>query len=134
MEKLEAAKRLHQVRKNLGITQQKFAEILDISLSAYKKMESAENCVSINSFRILKKELGVSVDYILFGEQPDLAGLWKKIVNCTEKDKLVLLLQLYNYFSCGSGKALEDINNISAVMNTELTALLNKADETGLEN
>ena len=29
MEKLEAAKRLHQVRKNLGITQQKFAEILD---------------------------------------------------------------------------------------------------------
>ena len=42
MEKLEAAKRLHQVRKNLGITQQKFAEILDISLSAYKKIESGE--------------------------------------------------------------------------------------------
>lgn len=134
MEKLEVAKRLREVRTNLGITQQKFAEILDISLSAYKKMESAENCISINSFRILKKELGVSVDYILFGEQPDLAGLWKKIVNCTEKDKLFLLLQLYNYFFCRSGKELGDINNISAVMNTELTALLNKADETELES
>ena len=64
MEKLEAAKRLHQVRKNLGITQQKFAEILDISLSAYKKIESGENCVSLNSLRILNRELGVSADYI----------------------------------------------------------------------
>jgi len=42
-ERLQSACRLRQIRENAKLTQEQFAEILGISVSAYKKVESGEN-------------------------------------------------------------------------------------------
>ena len=75
------------------------SEILGISVSAYKKVESGENQVSIASLSNLYKKMNVSTDYILFGKKKDVEETWQTILNCTEQDKLFLLLRLLAYFT-----------------------------------
>lgn len=97
-DKLEMAERLKQIRKGSGLTQERLAEILDISLSAYKKIESGENQISIEGLRRLGKEMDVSSDFVIFGKNETLDEAWKTIVNCTESDKMRLMLRLVMYF------------------------------------
>ena len=68
-QKQAIASRLREIRKNSGLTKEKFAEILELSLSAYKKIESAENQISIESLRKIHEQLKVSSDYVLFGKK-----------------------------------------------------------------
>ncbi len=64
-EKMEKALRLKAVREALNYTQEEFANKINISLSAYKKIESAENNISVNVLNNLKKEFHISADLIL---------------------------------------------------------------------
>lgn len=102
-QKQEIAARLREIRKNSGLTQEKFAEILELSLSAYKKVESAENQISIDSLRKIEEQLKVSSDYVLFGKREDVDEIWKAILNCSECDKMVTLFRLLNYFTTVKG-------------------------------
>lgn len=98
-DKLDAAARIRQIREKAGLTQEQFAEVLEISVSAYKKIESAENQISLNGLRQLGRKMQVSADYVLFGtnESPDVA--WEKIQNCSESGKMYLMIKLLVYFT-----------------------------------
>ena len=98
-ERMLSAFRLRQIREQAGLTQEQFAEILDITLSAYKKVESGENQVSISSLRKLYEEMKVSADFVLFGKQQCLDEAWEAILNCSETDKMFLFLRLLGYFT-----------------------------------
>lgn len=98
-EKREMAMRLRQIRTEAGLTQEKMAERLALSVSAYKKIETSENQISVAVLRKLEREFKVSCDYILFGKEQDLGETWKMVVHCSEEDKLLLFLRLYEYFS-----------------------------------
>lgn len=107
-ERLALAKRLRQIRMNMDYTQEKFAEILGISLTAYKKIESAENQVTINGLRILERELNISADYLIFGKHSDFNETWRLIQNCSENDKMHLFLRMYSYFTKGKDAKYQD--------------------------
>lgn len=62
-ERMQSAQRLRHIRESAELTQEQFAEILGISVSAYKKVESGENNISLASLRCLHKEMSVSADY-----------------------------------------------------------------------
>ena len=98
-DKLDTAVRIRQIRENAGLTQEAFAEILGISLSGYKKIENAENQISLNGLRRLKRELHVSTDYILLGEDENLDVEWDRIMCYTDSDKMLLMLRLLLYFT-----------------------------------
>ena len=68
-------------------------------MSAYKKVESGENQISIASLKNLHKEMYVSTDFVLFGRKQDLDEVWKDILNCSEADKLFIVLRLLVYFT-----------------------------------
>ena len=97
--KQQVAARLREIRKSTGMTQEKFAELLELSVSAYKKVESGENHISIECLRKIEQELRISSDYMLFGKQCDVDEAWKMLLNCSERDKMFLLLRLVSYFS-----------------------------------
>ncbi len=97
-DRLELTKRLRQIRTNLGMTQEKFAELFDISLTAYKKIETGENQITLDEMRILYKKLHVSADYLLFGKRPEWEGAWEIVENFSENDKMHLMLRLLAYF------------------------------------
>lgn len=98
-ERKQSALRLRQIRENSGFTQEQFAEILGISLSAYKKIESGENQISLASLKKLKEEMSVSADFILYDRDESLDGVWYQILNCSEADKMLLLVRLLTYFT-----------------------------------
>ena len=104
-DKLDSAARIRQIRERAGFTQEQFAEILGISLSGYKKIENAENQISLNGLRKLERKLQVSADYILFGENESPDVMWERIQNCTDSDKLYLMIKLLFYFANNRNKA-----------------------------
>lgn len=97
-DRLELTKRLRQIRTNLGMTQERFAELFDISLTAYKKIETGENQITLDEMRVLHKKLNVSADYLLFGKRSEWEGAWETVENCSESDKMHLMLRLLAYF------------------------------------
>lgn len=56
--------KIKTVRKDLGYMQEQFAEILELSLSGYKKLESGEVHLTLDKIYLLKQKLGLSADYI----------------------------------------------------------------------
>lgn len=85
--------RIKRVREKMHLTQEVFADKLDISVSAYKKLESGENGISTKVLKELRK-LDVSSDYVLFGECRPVKKIWYDVDNCTEEDKMEIFLRL----------------------------------------
>lgn len=110
-ERQETANRLREIRMNMGESQEKFAEYLDMSLSAYKKIEGAENGVSIRVVRRLRERFNISSDYLLFGKYKSIDDAMDVIQNCTEGDKMIILLRLIQYFVDDKKKIFVETND-----------------------
>lgn len=93
--KKEVGKRLRDIRSQLNLTQEQFAEKLDISTQLYKKMETGENNISLNTLNKMKNKLEFSTDYLLFGERDTLVDVWNKALTLESIDKQLLLLKLF---------------------------------------
>ncbi len=124
-ERMQSAFRLRQIRENADLTQEQFSEVLGISLSAYKKVESGENQVSLSSLRNLYKKMSVSVDFVLFGENQKLSGVWESVLNCSETDKMFLLLKLLVYFT-KMKKSTFSLKEEQSEENEEILQILNQ--------
>ena len=96
-EQRDTANRIYSIRNKMGYTQEKFAEILDVGYSTYKKIERAESGITVKQLRILKNQLGVSSDHVLFGDNEDFDATWIRVQNLSEKDKLHMFLRLHTY-------------------------------------
>lgn len=103
-DRMDMVNRLREIRENEGYTQESFSELLGISTSAYKKIESGENQITLDGIRKLEKKLNISADYLLFGKNSDYEETWRMIENSSEKDKLSYLIKLYLYFTHGKKK------------------------------
>lgn len=97
--RLEAAARLRAIRENAGYTQEAFSEILDMSVSAYKKIESGANQISLTCLRKMYTRMNISADYLLFGEISKVEEIWREIMVESETEKMVLMLKLMHYFA-----------------------------------
>lgn len=98
-EKQQIATKIRLIREQAGYTQEQFSELLGISVSALKKIESGENQVSVACLRKLNDTMSVSADWVLFDKKVDVDTAWESIENCSETDKLYLLLKLIHYFT-----------------------------------
>ena len=67
--KIELANRLKMLRKNLGLTQQELADLLDISRAAYAYYETGANSPKLYFLLRLADFYQVSIDYLL-GRDP----------------------------------------------------------------
>lgn len=100
--KKETGNRLKKLREEMGYTQERFAELLDISVTLYKKMESGSYNISIKNLRRLKEITGVSVDYLMFGEQKEFEEIWMSLQSSDNLTKMKMLLRLVAYFGMDS--------------------------------
>lgn len=63
--------RIKQRRKQLGLTQERAAELANIALSTYTKIESGNNHPSLNTLIKISCVLSISMDELIFGEASD---------------------------------------------------------------
>ncbi len=126
-QKKEIAVRIREIRSNGNLTQEQFAELLDLSLSAYKKLESGVNQISIETLRKMKQQLKVSSDYILFGESKDSDEAWELFLNCSEYEKLLLFFRLMKYYT-RMGKREYPTKEEQAIYDKKLREVLKEID------
>jgi len=98
-ERKKQAIRLREIRENSGLTQERFAEIIGISLSSYKKLESGENRISLATLKKMHDKLNVSSDFVLYDKRQDGNQVWTDILNCSEHDKMFLFIKMLQYFT-----------------------------------
>lgn len=61
--------RIRKARENMGYTREKFAEKLDVSVSYLAELERGRTGISVKLLVKVCKVLGLSADYVLFGEE-----------------------------------------------------------------
>lgn len=61
--------RIRKARENRGLTREKFAEKLDVSVSYLAELERGRTGISVKMLIKICKCLGLSADYILFGTE-----------------------------------------------------------------
>lgn len=102
MSKPKQTIRLKEIRKELGYTQEKFAEIMKMSLSGYKKLESGEIRKSVDKLFMLNERLGLSADYVLYDEKPQPKDVWIEVCKLPDIERWRIFLRLYSYLSNNS--------------------------------
>lgn len=61
--------RIRKAREDAGYTRERFAELLDVSVSYMAEVERGRTGVSVKMLVKICDVLGLSADYFLFGEQ-----------------------------------------------------------------
>lgn len=61
--------RIRKAREDMGYTRERFAEILDVSVSYLAELERGRTGISVKMLIKVCKSLGLSADYILFGQE-----------------------------------------------------------------
>lgn len=61
--------RIKRIREESGYTQEKLAELIDVSVQYLAKLEAGRVGISLPNFMSLCRALGVSADYLLWGER-----------------------------------------------------------------
>ena len=95
--KIEMGKRMKNKRKELNLTQEQMAEILDISTKHYSGVERGVAGLSIDNLIVVSDILGLNLDYLIKGEATQdttVPGQLKELyLNCpTEKRPYMLEL------------------------------------------
>ena len=60
--------RIRKAREDAGYTRETFAELLDVSVSYMAEVERGRTGISVEMLIKICKVLGLSADYVLFGE------------------------------------------------------------------
>lgn len=119
--KLNCHERIRQIRKQLGLTQEAFAEQLDISYSAYKKLESGENIPSIDTLYKFKQKFQISADYLLFDERNSVTVTWERFLNSSVQDQMELYHRILFYYS-----NLQRVNFLSLQEQEKIAEYINR--------
>ena len=62
-------RRIQEARMRRGITQEAFAEEIDISISYYQKLERGARSCSLDILVLIAEHLHVTTDYLLTGKK-----------------------------------------------------------------
>ena len=66
---IEVGKRIFRLRKTLGLTQERLAELADISIQFLVQIEHGQKTMKVGTLRKLCSALGVSADYLINGTE-----------------------------------------------------------------
>lgn len=88
------AKKLREMRLAYGMTQEEFAEKLDVSYTTYVKVERNKRAPSADFLRHLKEHTGVPVDYLISDEYSELEMIWSMVNNSSEINQAIIIKRL----------------------------------------
>ena len=83
--------RIRQARENLGYTRERFAEKLDVSVSYLAELERGRTGISVKMLTKVCHVLGLSADYVLFGQERKEDDLRLDAIHRIDKKYLPLL-------------------------------------------
>ena len=92
--------RIKDYRKRLGYTQEQFAELIELSVSSYTKIENSFQKPSLDTLIKISEKMNISMDYLLFGREkalePDAWDVLNSIILFADKDALIQVRNILN--------------------------------------
>ncbi len=88
-ERVAIGHRLRQQRNKLGLTREQFAELADIGAGYYGQIEVGTSQMSIDTLIKVSRTSRLSMEYILFGQEPedaDLTPIQALLAHCTPRE------------------------------------------------
>ncbi len=82
----EIGLRIAQRRRELSLTQEKLAEMMDVSSQMISNLERGNKAIKIDNLIKLSCSLRVGTDYILTGKRPEMVNLPEKMSQLSERD------------------------------------------------
>ena len=106
--RMEIAKRISKIRSVKKITQEKMAELVDVSYTTYTKIEHGSQNLTIKHLVNIARVLEVSTDLILFEHSPQDKLIYADLINTLEfeaklndvKNSINDILKMKNKKSC----------------------------------
>ena len=104
--KLAMGERIRKKREEMGLSRERFAELIDMTTHSVAQIELGNRAASYISLRKICDLLGVTADYVLYGvvpaDIPDgltlaLSRLDAKYMACVEQQVQALLKAVYIY-------------------------------------
>jgi transcriptional regulator with XRE-family HTH domain len=83
--------RIRRAREKLGYTREQFAEKLEVSVSYLAELERGRTGISVKLLIKVCEVLGLSADYVLFGEERDSDALLLDKIHRIDEKYLPLL-------------------------------------------
>ena len=85
-------KRIQERRKQQGYTQEKIAEMMNVSIQMVSNLERGNKAIRIDNLINLSQILNISTDYILTGKETinDIGSLAERIAQLPDKDKKMI--------------------------------------------
>ncbi len=89
---VEIGKRIQNRRKQLGYTQERLAEIMNVSIQMVSNLERGMKAVRIENLIRLSQILNISTDYILTGKETveDMENLTARIEQLPKRDRAMV--------------------------------------------
>ena len=88
--------RIRKAREDAGYTREKFAELLDVSVSYLAEVERGRSNVSVKTLIKICNVLGLSADYVLFGENREADALLLEKLHRLDVKYLPLVTDIVN--------------------------------------
>jgi transcriptional regulator with XRE-family HTH domain len=103
---IAVGKRVSNLRKSLGLTQEKLAEAADISVQFLVKIEGGKMNMKIGTLRKLCSALSVSADYIINGTESNVgsAEVDSLLAQLSAEDRVKAIKMLAAFVEILSGK------------------------------
>lgn len=87
----ESGRRIKELRKQKGYTQESFADDIGISVRTYSGIESGAHSTSIDTFVEIAGKLNVSLDYVILGQRENSLSIKVK-----KEEREIIKKILYN--------------------------------------
>ena len=82
----EIGLRISRRRRELSLTQEKLAEMMEVSNQMISNLERGNKAIKIDNLIKLSSILRVSTDYILTGKRPEMVNLPEKMSKLSERE------------------------------------------------
>lgn len=69
VDKIMIGSRVRTIRESMPMTREKFAELINVSVSFLSQIERGNKLMSIDKLMEISAKTGFSTDYILFGDE-----------------------------------------------------------------
>lgn len=142
-------KKIAQLRKEKGLTQEELSQMMEVSAQAVSKWENDQTCPDIASLPKLAKVLGVTVDELLSGkedapiaqvlppeERKDIKEMMLRIVvDSSDNDHVRINLPMaLVQVALDMGMELPQISGNNALMNLDLQQIVNLVHHGAIGN
>ena len=94
---IQIGKRLQTARENSGYTQEAFAEMLDVGVEHYRKIESGAYGLQPEKMLILYEKCKIDPTYLITGEKTYIFDVEVFLANCSREERDKFLERILAY-------------------------------------